>query len=627
MQSNLKELTRPFSVIHNESQEVRDKFLEGQPWKNNNYPGPFLSALTDKQKDKYMDKQDEAIGNYSIVAETSILDQADKYTNFNNGDTRCESLGASEMPMVKRNSNVYPYKIGNATYRSPNNPYPHDKPPRSIEDFKDMNLTDPCNETGFGDIVPKFKKCSAENNPLLNIENRPISHFSNNNMVPFYGANVTQNMAGTGVPQAGDNNACEHNMDGFSDTSPFRQKLQTFTATDETYMHKRETGRMFSPAEQQDGWVYGSPAFRPNLDNYKQTLNVRNNESPVEKIQVGPGIGLDYSVPAEGGFQQYTRIMPNNISDYKSNELEGRVNAGKWSVNHPTSQFINGVPKNRPTIDFTQARRPTMQTKFYTSASDASSSRLTDYNAIINRGKQTRPEIEASAGFGQLNITPNSSKLPCVTFGKAPVGKLMKSIVPMPTQNHSTFNTIRPTLKRGSAGYSKSKGGYWECDDETPGSNRWGLTLGGPSGSVKSLPTRDGYYVYDTNRGVINPYVINATGNATGAGGLWNPNSYQDTPRVTRKETTQYSYMGNAMGSTTLPTTLQQDTPRVTRKETTQYAFHGNPTGAIKKPKEYTFSDLPRVTRKETTQYSSHGNPAGSINSQTNRQMYTGSYT
>ncbi len=36
MALTLKQITKPFNIIHNEPEFVRNKFLEGEPYKNNN---------------------------------------------------------------------------------------------------------------------------------------------------------------------------------------------------------------------------------------------------------------------------------------------------------------------------------------------------------------------------------------------------------------------------------------------------------------------------------------------------------------------------------------------------------------------------------------------------------------
>lgn len=605
----LANLTKPFQVInYNTSQNVRNKFLEGQPYREGNFPGPFQS-LTNEQKKDYVDVQNDAVQNYDRIAEKPLRSQVKKYPTFNQGNPNCENYFNNEIPLVAPTP--------------PTNRY-------NIEEFKDTNLTDPQNETGFGQITPKFIfkpgeqiKCAATNNPLLNINNRPVDQFSHNNMVPFYGAKLTQNMATTGVPQAGDNNICKENTTGFANATPLRGTLELYTGSDEMYMHKRETPVMFSPVERLTSWVYGSPAIRPDLDRYKQGLNIKNNESPVEKIQVGPGIATDYSVPAIGGFQQYTRIVPNNITNYKANQLEGRVNAGKWITNHPTSQFITGVKQNRPKVYSTQARRPTMRTKFYNNAPSGDSARVTDYNTLINRGKQGRSETEVSAGFGQFNENKVGNTLPCVTFGQAPVGKTMKSHVPMPTQDLQSYNTIRETFKKGAAGY-KEKGGYWECEDQTQGAKRWDITLGPATGSVPNQETREGIYVNYTDRGDKNPYVINVTGTVQ-SGGQWSPNSYQDQQRVVRRETTNYSYTGNTKGSVNNPTSVYDDNMRTTKKETNQYAYQGNSKGSVNNHTSV-YDDNMRTTKKETNQYAYQGNARSSIGNISDRQMFVGNF-
>jgi hypothetical protein len=257
------------------------------------------------------------------------------------------------------------------------------------------------------------------------------------------------------------------------------------------------------------------------------------------------------------------------------NQLEGRVKGGKWFVDHPTSQFIHGVANNRPKTYIPQSRRPTMPTKFYGNAMSAGPGGITDFKLLAQKGKQNRPDTEASAGYGQFN-----SDQTCTVFGQAPIGKIMTSPIPMPANNLPTWaNSLRPTLKRGAAGY-RENGGYWECPQEQQGTNRFDL-LGPAGGSVPNIGkyVHDGVYVNYTDRGQINPFVINATGTASSTGGLWNPNSVQQPMRVTRKETLQFSHTGNLSTGIQHAIPQIQDLLKTTRKETTQFAFQGNVAG------------------------------------------------
>lgn len=121
---------------------------------------------------------------------------------------------------------------------------------------------------------------------------------------------------------------------------------------------RRETNNLFTPEERITGYGYqygqsgtGGPGLeisrQKEIEELKSTLKFKTNEQPIEKIHVGRGLAIGSEVPAAGGFQQYTRIMPDNISDYSANQLPGMVAGGKWLYsNAPTNQ--QPVMKNRP---------------------------------------------------------------------------------------------------------------------------------------------------------------------------------------------------------------------------------------------------------------------------------------
>lgn len=49
-----------------------------------------------------------------------------------------------------------------------------------------------------------------------------------------------------------------------------------------------------------------------------------NNLSPIERQNVGPGLGIDPNVPSVGGYQQLFRVNPVNVGAYKLTTLPGR---------------------------------------------------------------------------------------------------------------------------------------------------------------------------------------------------------------------------------------------------------------------------------------------------------------
>jgi len=150
----------------------------------------------------------------------------------------------------------------------------------------------------------------------------------------------------------------------YLDDSPVQQRMEIYTGLrqerDRDNMgvpNRTETKNLFTPEERITGYgyQYGLGGAGPGLsitrqkefEDLKQTVKLKTNEQPFEKIHVGPGLAIGTEIPAAGGYHQYTRIMPDNISDHTANQLPGRVAGGKWLFsNAPTSQAP--VVKNRP---------------------------------------------------------------------------------------------------------------------------------------------------------------------------------------------------------------------------------------------------------------------------------------
>ena len=159
----------------------------------------------------------------------------------------------------------------------------------------------------------------------------------------------------------------------YLDNSQVQQRMEMFTGLRDTrdrqmigVANKRETLNFFTPQERTTGYgyQYGQGGSGPGaaltrqkeFEDLGSTMKFKNNEKPFEAIQVGRGIALDASVPAAGGFQQYARIVPDNVSDYKSNQLPGVVTGGKWVLsNAPTAQ--QPVLKRRPNTFYSLNQR------------------------------------------------------------------------------------------------------------------------------------------------------------------------------------------------------------------------------------------------------------------------------
>ena len=394
-----------------------------------------------------------------------------------------------------------------------------------MDSFQNKNITNPCNQSGFGKVMPEYIMPSGYSK----------------GMVPFYGPKLTQNMNGTGL----------------DDSTHYRQKLAGFTGTDEEYRHKKETGSLFKPAEQITGFVFGSPITRPEMDRYNTWL--RNGETPVEKIQVGKGIGLDYDSPGEGGFHQFTRLLPSNVSDYKRNQLENRVNVGKHVVNYPTSN--PNVPKNRPSNVYTDERYPAMPLGAAITAQSGNLT-ITDHNSVVDRGTLTRE---------------NHTNFTGVAVSHVPKG--IENTVP----EHSRSRRVQiPTIDK---------------------------TIGSQHGS-KAGVNRQGYYVYDTHRGNTNSHVANLSGTTTGQ--QWHPNSFEDSQKVTRKQTTVYSHNGVITGK---------------KQNTSRYQFEGEATGPFEGTEYFDANIQPDLKLKPiqqtTTKHRKGGSSSNNLRTSTMVVNYT----
>ena len=151
----------------------------------------------------------------------------------------------------------------------------------------------------------------------------------------------------------------------YLDDSQVQQRMEIYTGLRQERdrdnlgkPNRTETLNLFTPEERITGYGYqygqsgkGGPGFeisrQKEIEDLRSTLKFKTNEHPVERINVGRGISIGTEVPAAGGFQQYTRVVPDNISDYKRNQLPGTVAGGKWVYsNAPQSQ--QPVMKNRP---------------------------------------------------------------------------------------------------------------------------------------------------------------------------------------------------------------------------------------------------------------------------------------
>ena len=160
--------------------------------------------------------------------------------------------------------------------------------------------------------------------------------FTHNNMTPFFGGAVRQN------------------LDEFSTRGIF----ENFTGTQDNYQKKQEQGLLFSPQKNMTN-VYGTGSLDGFMLDRYYVSNIRSNETPIERVYVGPGLNQGYTSEPSGGFQQADSqdyVMPKTVDEIrvKTNpkiSFYGRVLSGQ-KIAKPAK--IGTLYKNRPDTFYVQ---------------------------------------------------------------------------------------------------------------------------------------------------------------------------------------------------------------------------------------------------------------------------------
>jgi hypothetical protein len=186
----------------------------------------------------------------------------------------------------------YGMPVGYATGRPPlAPPNPSGLPgpmPSTLEDSTAQVQMNPAGIEGNPTYVDGDVVSSLSGNTI-----RP-SEFTHNNMVPFFGGRVKQNM------RAAANNSL----------------LDTYTGAGYTQIAKKEVETMFDYQR-----PFGNPFGLESSSDFMQSRvdipRARNGERPFEPTRVGPGVNEGYGMTGKGGFQQFeiNEIMRPKTTD------------------------------------------------------------------------------------------------------------------------------------------------------------------------------------------------------------------------------------------------------------------------------------------------------------------------
>lgn len=162
-----------------------------------------------------------------------------------------------------------------------------------------------------------------------------IEDFTHNNMVPFFGDSVRQNVY------------------EYANQSV----LENHTGNMNYSIQKREQAPLFNP-ERNVGNVNGADNYDDALKERYYTSKFRRNETPIERVQVGPGLNAGYNATPKGGFHQFevdNLVRPKTIDDLRvltnpKETFKGRVVGGK--ALNDKRELAAQVFKNRPDRSF-----------------------------------------------------------------------------------------------------------------------------------------------------------------------------------------------------------------------------------------------------------------------------------
>ena len=413
------------------------------------------------------------------------------------------------------------------------------------------------------------------------------NEFKHNNMVPFFGSKVKQN------------------VDQYANES----LLETFSGNPKNYQQKKEIKPMFTPQQN-----VGNPYGMSNLDGYNMdryiVSNIRNNETPVEKIYVGPGLNKGYTAAPSGGFQQAdTRdyVLPKTTNEIrvKTNpkvSYYGRVVSGKH-ISRPGK--VGNVQKNRPDTFFVNT-----PDRYFTTV-----------------GACTGPTQR-----GRIAIRPTNRKVTGWKRHIGPAGPTVGTKVKIRSKYRiSRKEQFKPDTERNAG-----QAGRWSLDkNEVQVPNDYGRSAvqnRDNRRTATSINKRVGAPKPDTHKHTapINPDLRqtrkqNVVGNPHWASNVQAPHNRHtvydpnDVAKTTIKETNIHNdRTGNVGGTFPRKQTVYDpnDVARTTIKETQIHNDHTGNMGAQQpaKPTVYDPNDVLKTTIKETNIHNDHtGNVGGTF--------------
>ena len=402
------------------------------------------------------------------------------------------------------------------------------------------------------------------NNSISSLSGLPVNKekFLSKNVQPFFGKSIRQNI--------------EHNAN--------KETLQNHTGTENFNKSKSTPKPLFEPTYD-NNIQYGTQNLNSSIQSRNHISRLRNNETPFEKVYIGPGLNKGFSSTPSGGFHQDIRdhVLPKSVDELRNKSdpkisFKGRVVSGK-GISKTTKK--PNMQKNRPDTFFVNS-----EDRYFTTTGAVLKEKQRP--CIISK-ETNRKHSKSYSGSAGPATKKNQSK---------------RSLYKKSTKN--LFLKDGPRNAFDNDGWKNEKfGDYGKKSINLPANER-DITqkrthTSNLVGLFKALtaPFADIFRTTKKENVIGN---IRQTGNI-GTGGVsknvaWDPN---DTARTTIKETNIHdTRTGNMDGPKKNVAWDPNDVARTTIKETN---IHDNRTGNMDGPRKNVVwdpNDIAKTTIKET---------------------------
>jgi hypothetical protein len=411
--------------------------------------------------------------------------------------------------------------------------------------------------------------------------------FRHNNMTPFFGSRVKQNLK----------------------ASANRSVLENFTGDNkDVYRTKREIGPMFKSTGNVEN-VYGNAvSLDKHMDRFAQS-RIRNNERPFNQIHVAPGLAQEgYGSRGTGGFHQFydnQKVMrPKTVDDLRVGNQKKDTYEGRFLPGAGIGQrgFSGAVHQNRQKV--LEENGPVRY--FVTAAGNEAATRRPDHIEARVTERMTSSVPYVGDAFGGMKSLPMdkqykaSDKQDLEDFGFRNVDAGDKGLGE--DYDHGRDAMHAPAQERDITSEKTYQGNITSLVK----------AIIAPLEDVLRINRKEYFVESAREYGHLHaqmPAMITVK----------DPN---DVARTTIKETLIHdTHEGNLVGPIKLSVYDPDEVARTTIRETTDHAYHPNLFGGTHKNKTRDPDGRMRTTMKETTM---DGDRLGGV--QPSTQRATGAY-